>query len=81
MGLCYNNIMKRDSHQTYLKVQRIIERIKYNSDKIVRLENRVEKINDVEMQFQAKVAILNHHKDIEINNETRRNSNREEGTA
>jgi hypothetical protein len=73
--------MQKLNKDHYQKVQRIIERIKYNSDKIVRLENRVEKIMDVEMQFQAKVAILNYHKDIEINNETRRNSNREEGTA
>jgi hypothetical protein len=57
--------MLQSNNQTYEKVERMIERIKYNSDKIVRLENRVEKIQDIEMRFQAKVALLNYHqKDI-----------------
>lgn len=74
--------MQKSNKDHYQRIQRIIERIKYNSDKIVRLENRVEKFQDVEMQFQAKVAILNHHKkDIEIDNEITRDSIREEREA
>jgi hypothetical protein len=45
----------------YLRVEKIIKRIENNSDKLIRLENRIEKISDKETKFQAKVAMLNHY--------------------
>lgn len=75
--------MQKSNKDHHEKVKRIIERIKYNSDKLVRLENRVDRIKSKEIRFQAQVAILNHYQDefLRDTNETGRNLNREEGTS
>ena len=52
------NLNKKDA---YTRAQKIIKRIENNSDKIVRFENLIDHmIVDSEIQFQARVAVMNH---------------------
>jgi len=43
------------------KINQILKTVKYNKDKIVILEKKIDRIKNSEEKFQAKVAILNYH--------------------
>jgi hypothetical protein len=51
----------RKSNNTYEKINRLLKTIKYNKDKIVILEQKIDQIKDEEDKFQARIAILNYH--------------------
>jgi len=50
---------------TYERINDILKSIKNNQDKIVKLEQKVDKLEDSEEKFQARLAILDYyHNDI-----------------
>jgi len=50
---------------TYERINDILKSIKNNQDKIVKLEQKVDKLEDPEEKFQARLAILDYyHNDI-----------------
>ena len=49
---------------SYTRTTKILCRIRNFPEKITKLEDRIEKIADKEIQFQAKVAVLNFYKEL-----------------
>ena len=61
--------MQRLNKDPYDRINNILKKIKYNKDKIVRLERVTEKFKSDEIRFQAQNAILNyHHREIQEDN-------------
>ena len=57
------DLNKIPSKDAYTRAERIIKRIQNNADKIVRFENLIDHIGNEEIKFQARVAVLNYHRE------------------
>ena len=49
--------MKKDPYE---RAEKIVKRISDDAVKLIRFENYIDRINDSEIRFQAKVAVMNH---------------------